>query len=463
LLIAGSDLSTLKIKVNASDLPGSIRTIPRKKIALVLLCAFVLNAIALIVVLPLSAHLLAHNYSLSFQDLYDLIGNNVASGNGYRVEPGMATTMVREPGYPLLLALVFKFAGYHIEAARILNLFLAFGSGILLFALTRKITDDEKVALTSTLLFLFYPGTWVAEARGGVEIVFTFSILLFMVSLYRAMETNKSSSYFVAGLLIGISVLIRSEVLFFPVFVCGYLLLSSSGSRNRMQIVQHTIAIIIGLVLAISPWTVRNYLLVKKVVPTASVSGMAIQEGLYTCEHLSSQKGFAEVQNEAGKQRAELATQLGRPFVGSYYYQLFYEPNDELIFSKLLTTQTVTEYRREPQLLLECGGRNLLFNFWFLGKTWQATKLNLLVQLPLITLAVIGMAMLRRRGLLDRAGLIIAFLLYVPLVHAPIIAHARHSMVILPMLSIFSCVALVAFWEDCKSVRFAPSSSHSVR
>jgi len=371
----------------------------------------VLNAIALIVVLPLSAHLLAHNYSLSFQDLYDLIGNNVASGNGYRVEPGMAATMVREPGYPLLLALVFKFAGYHIEAARILNLFLAFGSGILLFALTRKITDDEKVALTSTLLFLFYPGTWVAEARGGVEIVFTFSILLFMVSLYRAMETNKTSSYFVAGLLIGISALIRSEVLFFPVFVCGYLLLSSSGSRNRLQIVQHTIAIMIGLVLAISPWTVRNYLLVKKIVPTASVSGMAIQEGLYTCEHLSSQKGFAEVQNEAGKERADLATQLGRPFVGSYYYQLFYEPNDELIFSKLLTTQTVTEYRREPQLFLECGGRNLFFNFWFLGKTWQATKLNLLVQLPLITLAVIGMVMLRRSGLLDRAGLIIAFLL----------------------------------------------------
>ena len=42
------------------------------------------------------------------RNLYDLIGDNIARGIGYRVEPEATTTMIREPGYPLFLAGVSK-------------------------------------------------------------------------------------------------------------------------------------------------------------------------------------------------------------------------------------------------------------------------------------------------------------------------------------------------------------------
>ena len=82
----------------------------RKSIFLILFAALLVNAAIVLVGLPevrspLSPDLTA--YSMNFGDLYDLIAKNLDQGNGYRVDPAMGNTMLREPGYPLLLAAVF--------------------------------------------------------------------------------------------------------------------------------------------------------------------------------------------------------------------------------------------------------------------------------------------------------------------------------------------------------------------
>jgi hypothetical protein len=120
-----------------------------------------------------------------------------------------------------------------------------------------------------------------------------------------------------------------------------------------------------------------------------------------------------------------------------------------------------TEYRTRPQLLARCAAKNLFFNFWFLGKTPESTLLNVALQAPLIGLALGGVVVLRKRGLLSKAGILVVYIIYIPAAQAPIIAHARHSMFIVPFLATLAAASLVSVWQALR-MRKSGSSFHQI-
>jgi len=418
----------------------------RKSISLILFAALLVNAAIVLVGLPKVSRPLALTYSMNFGDLYDLIAKNLEQGNGYRVDADMGPTMLREPGYPLILAGMFKLGGYDIQTARVACVLLAIGAALMLLVLTRKITSDPMTALFAALLFLLYPGTLVAEARAGIEMPSVFTVILFMLALYSAVEKGSLWRYWAAGLLLGVAVLVRSQVLLFPLLLLIYLVFASKSTSERVKIALRIAALVLGTVVVMSPWIIRNYMLVHKLVPTATVAGVAAQEGLYTCENASGSVPFYLAQTRAGLERARLASHLGMPFKGPYY-QLFYTPQDEVAFNQALLSGVSTEYRSRPELLARCAANNLFFNFWFLGKTRQSTLLNVVVQAPLLGLTLAGVVVLWKRGVLHKAAIVLLYILYIPAVEAPIIAHARHSMLIVPFLAILAAASLVSAWQ----------------
>lgn len=414
-------------------------------LALVFLAAFIVQAAILFIAAPKLGAFLAPEYSTGFGDLYDLIANNLVHGNGYRIEANMGETMMREPGYPLFLVLVFKLAGYHIEAARVANLVLAVGIAFMMMRLTRRVTNDWVTAVIAPLVFLLYPGTLVAEARGGVEVAFIFVLMCFMLALHHAVEKASRWSYFAAGLVLGVVVMVRSTPLLFPVFLLVYLASTMRTFRERLKLSLNIVVLVLGMVLVMVPWVIRNYMLVQQFVPTATVSGVAAQEGQYTCQAMSRETSFRASQREAAHERNELASRLGVPFEG-WYYQYFYAARDEVAFNKSLLQKVEMGYADDPTLLVRCAGKNL-FNFWFLGKTWQATGQNVLMQVPLLLLTLGGLRLLWKRGRLHEMGIMLTFVLYIIAVQAPIIAHARHSIPVVPFLAIPASVALVSIWQ----------------
>src|SRR5271157_1992542 len=424
----------------------ALKAFSGKSIFLIPFAALLVNAAMVLVALPKVSSPLTLTYSLNFGDLYNLIAKNLDQGNGYRVDPAMSETMLREPGYPLLLAAVFKLAGYGIQQARVVCVLLAFGAALMLLRLTRKITGDAMTSLAAALLFLLYPGTLVAETRAGIEIPSIFTVMLFLLMLYSAEEKGNLWRYGATGLLLGVAVLVRSAVLMFPLFLLVYLVFASKSASERIKIALRIAALGLGTVVVMSPWIIRNYRLVHKFVPSATVAGVAAQEGLYTCEDTAPGEPFYAAQMRAGFEREEIARQLGKPFVGPYY-QLFYTPQDEFEFNQALLSHVSTEYRSHPELFARCAAKNLFFNFWFLGKRRGTTLLNVATQAPLMGLALGGVLVLRKRGLWRKAGIVLLYILYIPALHAPIIAHARHSVLIVPFLAIPAAACLVSAWR----------------
>jgi len=418
----------------------------RRTTVRLLALALVINAACLFLAVPAAGEWFFHKYSLGFADEYDQIANNLDKGHGFRIDPQMSKTMMREPGYPLFLAGIFVIGGYHIETARFANLLLAAGIALMMLNLALRITDDWKASLLAALLFLLYPGILMSEARGGVEIIFIFTVMIFMLVLYRAVESGGLWRYFVAGLALGVVVEVRSSPLLFPILLSLYLIFLSKGTAERLKSVVNVAVLVAGMAIVMTPWIVRNYRLVRAFVPTASVQGVALQEGQYCCIHLSADNNLFAAMNQAGRLRAAVARDLGLAYEGDYYYQEFYRAQDELTFSKALSQKAVSVYRNDPALLLECVTKNI-FNFWFLGKTWQVTWLNMASQIPLLGLSFGGMYILWKNGLGRNLCLILLFAVYILAVHSMIIAHARHSMQIVPLLMIPAGVSLASLWQ----------------
>jgi hypothetical protein len=105
----------------------------------------------------------------------------------------------------------------------------------------------------------------------------------------------------------------------FPFWLLLYLLLFAGGASERLKAISNVAVLVLGMMIVMAPWVVRNFMLVHHLVPTASVQGIAVQEGQYTCQHLTFDDTFGAVQLQAGRTRAAIATELGLPFEGVYY------------------------------------------------------------------------------------------------------------------------------------------------
>lgn len=418
-----------------------------------------LKAVLLLLVLPSFQAWIAPNYGVGFADDYDVLARNIASGNGYRFFPDTALTMMREPGYPLVLAGLFHLFGDSISIARIANLIFSFFAALSLSRLARNISGNEWVARLAPALFLIHPGIVLSEARGGVEDLFIMLLLLFLEALYRAIDENRYRHFVIAGLLLGLSATVRSTALLFPGFLLVCSLLSAKYRQMLPSMLTRFACLMAAAVLVLAPWTVRNYQLTGAIVPTASVAGVSAYAGYHICTHLTFDNTFYAVDADAGNARTAVARNAGLKFkeMDNHYYLYFYDTRDELTYNHLLTERLKKLYLESPMLLPTCAAKNL-FHFWFSGKNWRVTTLNVFIQLPYLLLAGFGFYF-GLRG--DRKALYVPLLIFVAYtlcVYTPILAQARYSLHLSPILSLAAATALMRRWNSSRSDSVLTSS-----
>ena len=419
------------------------------------------HAVILFGVIPRVSKQLTATYNQDrFIDGYDQLAANLAQGHGYRFFPDTAPTMMREPGYPLLLAGILLTFGSSFAAVKILNMILALAVAWVMTRIARRFSSNRWLAILPPLLFLFHPGTLIAESRGGVEMLFALLIVLFVLTIYQALEGNRWWQYAIAGAVLGITVLVRSTPMIFPVFLLGYLLLVEGRRIPRLVACRNVALMIVAMFAVVSPWIIRNFSLTGKFVPTASVLGISVHAGEYICAHRSDGPPWFMLDHAAAMERGQLATQLGYPFKNGYY-QVFYHSEDELKFSKFLTQRVLGEYEQSPLLCVKCVTYNL-FNFWFAGKTGKSTLMNVVVQLPYMILAVAGGVLCVKTGRAKVLGPMALFVLYVYAVYVPILAQARYSVPLIPFLSILGALPLLGLRKDKPVSEEAPAELAAV-
>lgn len=244
-------------------------------------------------------------FGMGDSESYWTLACQIAQNQPYEYT-SLQARVFRTPGYPLLLAPILYFVGDNQTAILLARAQAALLSTLAVAAvywLTRLLFDD-RAALLAAFFATFYPGAIALSALilsdGPFCPVMLLQIVLCVLA-YRAQTSTRIASFaFCAGLAAGAATLIRpSWLLFTPFAVVAELAMtainrhhvepsetrraSPPATQNNPTSYRHlqmAACMLLGLVVAMLPWWIRNAYVTGHFVPTTLQVGASLYDGL---------------------------------------------------------------------------------------------------------------------------------------------------------------------------------------
>jgi 4-amino-4-deoxy-L-arabinose transferase-like glycosyltransferase len=195
---------------------------------------------------------------------YDLLAHRVATGHGFTfpvdwypwVEANTQTsyysgTMV------LHLAAIYRAFGYHPLVARILYAFLGTAICYFVYRLARRLFGYGP-ALVAAAIAAGYSYLILYSASLLTETPFIFFLILGLDTAYALVEKTNVKRWMLLGIALAGMILFRMAVLPFVVFLLGWLAVASSKWAERPK-KWHLLIPIVIMIVAVLPWTIRNF------------------------------------------------------------------------------------------------------------------------------------------------------------------------------------------------------------
>jgi hypothetical protein len=397
----------------------ALAAIDRLRISHILLLAFVLRILFYAVVYEN----FADRYGWKSDDNYDEIAKNVIAGNGYRINDAEPPSTVRPPLYTVFLILIFSTLGEERWKVVVMQALLqALVCGIL-YRIGRRTTNSTAAAKAAAFIFAVYPQSMLYSSMLLTESLFAFLTVL-SASLYLDfIEKEDAKSAVLLGVVLGMAALTRPVSLLLLVPLLAWYVFGGGRTALKRRLRNTAIAASV-FILALVPWTVRNYLLTDKIIPVASRGGHFFYSNTISGreEELSDQmREFGEANNNEPDKR------------------------DEAYIS--LALRNIAE---KPHLFLRNTLMSML-DFWYRGHSRSISIFNAVVNFTLLSLAVLGVLHYRKfHGALLVPFLI--FILYYNVCYGLLHAIARYSF---PVIAFVMLYASFYLWHESARNRHA--------
>jgi 4-amino-4-deoxy-L-arabinose transferase-like glycosyltransferase len=223
-----------------------------------------------------------HHVNSDYRDDYEPVARELLTGHGSVYADGTPAT-VYPPGYPLLLAAIFKLAGIvHVSEASLLSVFALIGMGtaaVFLFLVAQSVWGRPQ-AWVCALAWITYPfSLWLTKhpnSEVAFMMVFYGAFWLFWTSI---IGRRPWPWYFLSGLLMGGAMLIRPIAIGAAGVLGASLWLSGQWMRPRARLVPIAV-MMLGNMVAIVPWEGWVYAKTGRVIPLSTNGPAAILDGL---------------------------------------------------------------------------------------------------------------------------------------------------------------------------------------
>jgi hypothetical protein len=397
------------------------------------------NSLALLLVAALLVRLAAGwfwqsrldgRFGMGDSESYWLLAQTIAEAKPY-VYGADHARVFRTPGYPVLLAPIIRLAGdgrSGVLLARAEAALLGVLAVLALWWLTRLLFDD-RAALLAAAMATFYPGAIVASMLVLSEAPFCPLLLLqlaFWIMAWRAASRRQTAIYaFCGGLAAGVATLMRPSWLPFTPLAAGVGMLAGlisrarnsplpqagegpgvrvAGSATASQLSRHfEIAgwMILGLVVAMLPWWVRNARLTGRFVPTTLQVGASLYDGLNPDATGGSNMDF--VPRFVAEQRRATARSTAAGSTAAPGCAACTEVAFELQLDRRMRRAAIAWAVANPARAVQLAGVKFLrmWNVWPNEprlSSWPLRLVVLLTYTPLLLLAVIGTSRTIGRG-----------------------------------------------------------------
>lgn len=208
-----------------------------------------------------------HPWGWEGLDEYRDLGLALARGEAY-------PTLERVWGYPFYLAVWYYLFGDRQWIPLVIQVLLNATLPLLVFALARRQFDSRTAGVAALLTGVIsfntvYASTQAADAL--CTVAFVTGLLCFAHG-----DERRSTSWFAAsGTLFGIALLLRPNLLLFPLVLAVMHLTWSNRGRQWPRLAAFMLAVLVVW----APWPVRNYRIAHRFIPATTHGGMQLWYG----------------------------------------------------------------------------------------------------------------------------------------------------------------------------------------
>ena len=362
---------------------------------------------------------------------FSAMAESVLRGDGFA--PFGSMLHRRTPGYPFFLVGLYSVFGVSLLAVQIVQCFLFAGTCWLVQDVGRRLYS-ERVGLLAGVLCALHPSLLRYVPDLHLETLLTFLFTLSVWLSVRFYERPGLGRGIGLGITWGLASLVKSVVMLYPPL---FALLCWLGWRRRaaaagseaprwQKLVPLGVALV-AMALTISPWTVRNYVVTGKLVPTTTGVGDAILRSYVfsRTEFITLQRPpYTDAENEANAQFRELCAKQGAVWEA-----------DDIQTEAILAAEAKRRMAADPGAFIKKSFVGL-FTFWYQMTSLPNSLLAGGMALLAWFFAAIGLRRSWREG--QPFWLVLAPIVYLNVFLALLLSLGRYSVPVLPCLIVLA-------------------------
>jgi 4-amino-4-deoxy-L-arabinose transferase-like glycosyltransferase len=209
---------------------------------------------------------------------YHQLALNVLHGHGFGWTPETRTS-IRPPLYPFFEVFIWKITGteslLYVRLAQVglslLTVYFLYRLGLLVF--------DQPVAQLAAAGVWLYPSLVAFNFLLLTEVLFTCLLTLVALGYVTLLRTRRAAAAWGTGGALGLAALTRSILWPFPIVLCPLTFFTLHGNwKSRAQLALY---LLLGYILVVAPWAVRNTRLQGVFTVVDTMGGLNLLMGNY--------------------------------------------------------------------------------------------------------------------------------------------------------------------------------------
>ncbi|HEY1355622.1 MAG TPA: glycosyltransferase family 39 protein [Solirubrobacterales bacterium] len=212
---------------------------------------------------------------------YSRIAANLDRGEGFTVgETATQPSTNYSPGLPLLVSIIYRASdGVHERLARVILALIAALAVPLTFLIGRRLSGPTA-GLIGAAAVAVYPALLEYGGMLMSEPLATTLLAGAVLAMLWAGDGDRLRRWGLPGALLGALALTRPEYLGVAIVLAAVVFARGIGAEWRRSLGQAAV-LVLGVVLVVLPWTVRNVVLLDRLIPISTGGGQVLFAGSY--------------------------------------------------------------------------------------------------------------------------------------------------------------------------------------
>lgn len=339
------------------------------------------------------------------------------------------------PLYAILIAFGSWMFGHDQLPIKVLQIVADSATTCVVMLIAREILGF-RTALISGGLLIVYPFSIYASTYIGSETLFTFFLSCCILFFLWATSSSRLAWYLLAGCMLGVATLIRGTTQFFPLLTPVLIALLHRTISKR--VIVGYLGFCFCFALMIAPWTLRNYLVLKEIVPVATASSPFLQGSHEDFLTIDAKKGYPKYFLEL-KERGISAPPpgAGPVVIDRYWFRAGLEK---------YRIRAETDPLSFIPFMLQKFGR-----MWYATESGRNHVIILFANLPLYIFAIVGGIYLFRQRRAPQSIWILLFVIaYFALLHMISLPLFRYVLPIMPYVIVLASMGILVCFDRLK-------------